>query len=82
MTIGMAAKLVYSFYPHCFEWDPCGRRVNTEQVVAQWQRLVSSGKALDVLHWAMRTIQKPCLPMVIEMAQDRGFFFIIVASFV
>ena len=35
---------------------PGGRRGDTEQVVAQWWRLVAFMKALDLLHWGMLAV--------------------------
>ncbi len=35
---------------------PGGRWGNTEQVVARWWRLVASGVAVDMLHWAMPSV--------------------------
>jgi len=53
---------------------PGGRRGDTEQVVARWQRLVASIKALNLLHQAMRAVLHHRTVMAIEMASDGGAF--------
>ncbi len=45
-----------------------------ERVVARWRRLVASGEALVMLHWAMRSVLHRHTAMVIEMAHDGGTF--------
>jgi hypothetical protein len=51
---------------------PGGCWGNTEQVVAQCQRLVASGVALDMLHWAVRFVLHRWTTMAIEIANDGG----------
>jgi len=53
---------------------PGGRRGNTERVVAQWQRLVASIKALDLLHRAMRALSHHHTATAFEIASDGGAF--------
>ena len=53
---------------------PGGRRGNTERVVNQWQRPVASGKALVMLHRAMRFVPHRHTAMAIKMARDGGAF--------
>jgi hypothetical protein len=55
-AIKMASKVI-SFCHYCFVCCcPGNRRGNMEQgVFAQWQHLVASGVALDMLHQAMHT---------------------------
>jgi len=47
---------------------------NTERVVAQWQRLVASIKALDLLHQAMHAVSHHRTAMAIKIASDGGAF--------
>jgi hypothetical protein len=47
---------------------------NTEQVVAQYQRPVASGVALDMPHWAMPSVLPRRTTMAIETAGRRGAF--------
>ena len=58
----------------CVDCFPGGRRGNTEQVVAQWQSLVAFMKALDLLHWTMRSVFHWRTSMAIEMTRDGGAF--------
>jgi len=51
-----------------------GCRGNTERVVDQWQRPVASGKALVMLHRAMRSVPHRHTAMAIKMARDGGAF--------
>ncbi len=51
-----------------------GRQGDTERVVAQWQCLVASDVALDMLHWAMPRALLQHLRMTIEMTCDGGTF--------
>jgi hypothetical protein len=53
---------------------PGGRRGNTERVVTRWRRLVSSIKALDLLHREMRAVSHHRIAMAIEIASDGGAF--------
>jgi len=53
---------------------PGGRRGDTERVVARWRRPVASGKALVMLHRAMRSVSHRRTAMTIEMARDGGTF--------
>ena len=57
-----------------------GRRGNTEQVVAQWQRPVASDVALDMLHQAMPHVLLQRLRVTIKMACNRGTFACRVAA--
>jgi hypothetical protein len=51
------ASLLGTFFRCCFVCCcPGGRWGNTERVVAQWQRPVASGVALDMPHWAMPSV--------------------------
>jgi len=51
-----------------------GRQGDTERVVAQWQRPMASGVALDMLHRAMLHISLQRFCMAIEMSSDGGAF--------
>ena len=51
-----------------------GRRGDTEQVVARWQRPVASNVAVDMLHWAMPHVPLQRLRTAIKMACDGGTF--------
>jgi len=53
---------------------PGGRRGDTEQVVARWQRPVASGEALFMLHQAMCSVSHRRTAMVIEISRDGGAF--------
>jgi hypothetical protein len=43
------------------------------QILAQWQRPVAS-KALDMLHWTMRSELHQRIVMAMKMAHDGGTF--------
>jgi len=58
----------------CVDCVPGGRRGDTEQVVARWQSLVAFMKALDLLHWVMRSVSHRRTAMAIEIARDGGAF--------
>jgi len=58
----------------CVDCRPGGRRGDTERVVARWRRPVASGKALVMLHRAMRSVSHRRTAMTIEMARDGGTF--------
>ena len=58
----------------CVDCRPGGRRGDTERVVARWRRPVASGKALVMLHRAMRSVSHRRTSMTIEMARDGGTF--------
>ncbi len=64
----------FILHRHTVCCSPGGRRGNTERVVARWRRLVASIKALDLLHWAMRTVSNHRTAMAIEIASDGGAF--------
>ncbi len=51
---------------------PGGCWGNTDWVVAQCQRPVASGIALDMLHWVMHFVSHRRTAMAIETANDRG----------
>jgi len=53
---------------------PGGRQGNSERVVARWRRLVASGVALDMLHWAMPHVLLQSLTMAIKMVHRGGAF--------
>ena len=53
-----------------FYCRPGSRRGDTEPVVAQWQRPVASGVAMDMLHQAMPHLPLQLLRTAIEMACD------------
>ncbi len=68
MAIKMASKVGLCF---CFCFVCCcpgGCWGNTEQVVAQWQRPMASGIALDMLHWVMHFVLQWCTAMAIKTA--------------
>jgi len=73
-AIEMTSKGGGDFAHRCVDCHPGGRRGNTEQVVAQWLRLVASIKALDLLHRAMRAVSHHRTAMAIEIASDGGAF--------
>ncbi len=50
------------------------RRGDTGQILAQWQRLMASRVALDLLLWAMRSALYRLIRMAIEMASEVGAF--------
>jgi hypothetical protein len=55
-----------------FACCPGGRWGNTEQVVAQCRRPGASRVALDMLHWAMRSVLHQQTAMAIKMANGGG----------
>ena len=63
-----------SGYMFIMDCRPGVRRGDTEQVVARWRRPVASGKALVMLHWAIRSVLHRRTAMTIEMARDGGTF--------
>ncbi len=64
-----------SYFHRCFVCFCSGScRGNTEQVVAQWRHPVTSGVALDMLHWAMLHVSLQRLGMAIKMACNKGAF--------
>ncbi len=52
--------------------DVC--RGNTGQILAQWQRLMASRVALDLLLWVMRSALYRLIRMAIKMASEVGTF--------
>ena len=64
----------YILHYRCVDCRPGCRRGNTEQVVARWRRPVASGKALVMLHRAVRSVSHRRTAMTIEMARDGGTF--------
>ena len=64
----------YILHCHCVDYCPGGRRGDTEQVVTQWRRPLASGEALDMLHWAMRSILYRHTAMAIAKARNGGAF--------
>ena len=64
----------YILHYRCVDCRPGGRRGDTERVVARWRRPVASGKALVMLHRAMRSVSHRRTAMTIEMARDGGTF--------
>ena len=50
----------------------------SERVFDQWQRLVASMKAMNLLHRAMLAVSYRCIAMANKMASKVGVFFIIV----
>ncbi len=63
------------FVHHClFACCPGSRWGNTEQVVARWQRPVTSRVALDMLHWVMHFILHWRTAMSIKAASRQGTF--------
>jgi hypothetical protein len=73
-AIEMASKGGGHVAHRCVDCIPGGRRGNTEQVVARWQSLVAFMKAMDLLHWAMRSVFHRRTAMAIEMARNGGAF--------
>ncbi len=57
-----------------FACCPGSRWGDTQQVVAQLQRPVASGVALDILHQAMPSVLLRCTAVAIKMAGGRGAF--------
>ena len=47
-------------------------------ILARWQRLVASNKALNLLYWAMRTVLYRRTTMAIKMASLLGTFLVVV----
>ncbi len=76
--IAMAIKTASFFgvFVDCclFACCPGGRWGDTEQVVAQCRRLVASGVALDMPHWAMPSVLLWRTAVAIETACGRGAF--------
>jgi hypothetical protein len=73
ITIEMAIKSGYILHYCCVDCRPGSHRGDTEQVVTRWRRSVS-GKALVMLHRAMRSVSHRRTAMAIEMARDGGTF--------
>ncbi len=71
-TINMAIFLGVFVDCCLFVCCPGSRWGNTEQVVTQWWRLVASGVALDMLHWAMRFVLHRRTAIAIKMANVGG----------
>ena len=55
-AIEMASEVGALFVVVRFYRDHGGHRGKTEQIFARWRSLVDSGKALNSLHWAMRSV--------------------------
>jgi hypothetical protein len=64
----------YIFHCCFVDCHPGGCWGNTEQVDAQWWHPVTSGEALVMLNWAMRSILLQCIRFAIKIAQDEGAF--------
>ena len=64
----------YILHRRFVDCRPGGHRGDTERVVARWRRPVASGKALVMLHRAMRSVSHWRTAMTIEMARDGGTF--------
>ena len=64
----------YMLHFCCVDCRPCGRRGNTERVVARWRHPVASGEAPVMLHRAMRSVSHQRTAMAIGMARDGGTF--------
>jgi hypothetical protein len=47
-------------------------------ILAQWRQPVASSKALDLHHWAMRTVLYQRTATAIKMASNVGPFFVFV----
>jgi len=73
-AIEMACKGGGHVAHRCVDCVPGGRRGDTEQVVARWQSLVAFMKALDLLHWTMRSVSHRRTAMAIKIAHDGGAF--------
>ncbi len=54
--------------------DLGGDRGNMAQALAQWQHLVASSEALDVVHWAMRSALYHCIRIATKIASRGGTF--------
>jgi hypothetical protein len=50
------------------------RRGDTERILAQWQNMVASRVALDLLYWEMRSASYRLIRMAIEMTSEGGAF--------
>ncbi len=50
------------------------RRGNTRQILAQWQHMMASRVALDLLYWTMRLESYRLICMAIEMTSKGGAF--------
>ncbi len=64
----------YILHNCCVDCCPGSRWGDMERVVARWRRLVASGEALVMLHWAMRSVSHRHTAMVIKMAHSGGTF--------
>ena len=73
-AIEMASKGGGHVAHRCVDCVPGGLRGNTEQVVTRWQSLVAFMKALDLLHWVMRSVFHRRTAMAIKMARNGGAF--------
>jgi hypothetical protein len=74
MAIDLATFLE-TFVDCClFAFFPGGRWGDTEQVVAQCQRPVASGVALDMPHWVMLSVSPRRIHKAFEMGCDGGAF--------
>ena len=78
MATRMASKVGVFF--HCCFVCCCrgGCQGNKDWVVTLWRHSEASGIALDMLHWAMRSVSHRCISMAIEMASGQGALFPIV----
>jgi hypothetical protein len=47
-------------------------------ILARWQRLVASTKALNLLYWAMRAVSYKRTSVAFKMASLFGLFFFVV----
>jgi hypothetical protein len=74
MAINTAHKVGVFIHRCVVDCHPGVRGSDTERVVAQWQRLVSSNMALNILHWAMPHESLQCLHMAIKMACNGDAF--------
>ena len=67
----------YILHSRFVDYRHGGRRGNTEQVVAQWQRPVASDVAVDMLHWVMPHAPLQHLRTDIKMACNGGLLLIV-----
>jgi hypothetical protein len=60
--------------------DYGGRRGNAMRALTQWQHLVASIEAWDVLHWEMRPTSHRCIRMAIEITSNLPAFLVVADS--
>jgi hypothetical protein len=60
------------------KWGRLDRLQLSATILARWQRLVASNKALNLLYWAMRAVLYRRTATAFKMASLLGTFFVVV----